>query len=131
MIRRPPISTLFPYTTLFRSRVGLEGLGGAAIECGEMEPDQQGGAGGDAGLEKLPPIDGRAAHVAAPVLDWVKLRRASRPRQSTRCRLSRNDLCTSLTNARKKSIKTQARAGRPVPEVKNRSLDLADAGPLL
>src|SRR5258708_25291200 len=24
MIRRPPISTLFPYTTLFRSRVGLE-----------------------------------------------------------------------------------------------------------
>src|SRR2546428_6213731 len=25
MIRRPPRSTLFPYTTLFRSRVGLEG----------------------------------------------------------------------------------------------------------
>src|SRR3989475_11165066 len=29
MIRRPPRSTLFPYTTLFRSRVlGLEALGG-------------------------------------------------------------------------------------------------------
>src|SRR3712207_8113124 len=26
MIRRPPRSTLFPYTTLFRSRVVLEGL---------------------------------------------------------------------------------------------------------
>src|SRR2546422_2348458 len=26
MIRRPPRSTLFPYTTLFRSRVGEEGL---------------------------------------------------------------------------------------------------------
>src|SRR5258708_10794749 len=26
MIRRPPRSTLFPYTTLFRSRVGVYGL---------------------------------------------------------------------------------------------------------
>src|SRR3712207_6960482 len=26
MIRRPPRSTLFPYTTLFRSDVGLDGL---------------------------------------------------------------------------------------------------------
>src|SRR2546426_4638709 len=29
MIRRPPRSTLFPYTTLFRSRRG----GGAAVQC--------------------------------------------------------------------------------------------------
>src|SRR3712207_8109779 len=28
MIRRPPRSTLFPYTTLFRSRHGLRGAGG-------------------------------------------------------------------------------------------------------
>src|SRR3712207_9416033 len=28
MIRRPPRSTLFPYTTLFRSRVGLLGVDG-------------------------------------------------------------------------------------------------------
>src|SRR2546425_8799792 len=27
MIRRPPRSTLFPYTTLFRSRVGIDGVG--------------------------------------------------------------------------------------------------------
>src|SRR2546427_3530243 len=27
MIRRPPRSTLFPYTTLFRSPAGLEGAG--------------------------------------------------------------------------------------------------------
>src|SRR3712207_8079427 len=27
MIRRPPRSTLFPYTTLFRSRVAQEGIG--------------------------------------------------------------------------------------------------------
>src|SRR3712207_7692178 len=32
MIRRPPRSTLFPYTTLFRSPVGLqEGLGGEVL----------------------------------------------------------------------------------------------------
>src|SRR2546422_11723442 len=30
MIRRPPRSTLFPYTTLFRSRIGRETVGGAA-----------------------------------------------------------------------------------------------------
>src|SRR5438128_5379981 len=31
MIRRPPRSTLFPYTTLFRSR------GGRAVECAGLE----------------------------------------------------------------------------------------------
>src|SRR5256885_6982846 len=31
MIRRPPRSTLFPYTTLFRSRAGFGGGGGTAI----------------------------------------------------------------------------------------------------
>src|SRR3712207_9364042 len=29
MIRRPPRSTLFPYTTLFRSRLAVRGVGGA------------------------------------------------------------------------------------------------------
>src|SRR3712207_6978436 len=32
MIRRPPRSTLFPYTTLFRSVVGRVAVGGAALE---------------------------------------------------------------------------------------------------
>src|SRR2546426_5784315 len=31
MIRRPPRSTLFPYTTLFRSLVGALGLGALAL----------------------------------------------------------------------------------------------------
>src|SRR5258708_36128929 len=39
MIRRPPRSTLFPYTTLFRSRVGQ----GAGAECeGRLSPDRRG-----------------------------------------------------------------------------------------
>src|SRR2546426_7970540 len=33
MIRRPPRSTLFPYTTLFRSFVGLSGESGSSGAC--------------------------------------------------------------------------------------------------
>src|SRR5688572_32683784 len=35
MIRRPPRSTLFPYTTLFRSRIGASGRGSGSIEGSE------------------------------------------------------------------------------------------------
>src|SRR3712207_8193446 len=39
MIRRPPRSTLFPYTTLFRSSAGpLEGLGELDRFFGEVQP---------------------------------------------------------------------------------------------
>src|SRR2546426_9361917 len=34
MIRRPPRSTLFPYTTLFRSRTVLDGVYGCPLELG-------------------------------------------------------------------------------------------------
>src|SRR5258708_27546465 len=49
MIRRPPRSTLFPYTTLFRSQPGRSpGLG--ARPPGVGAPDDRGvGAGGAAG----------------------------------------------------------------------------------
>src|SRR5258705_9226790 len=36
MIRRPPRSTLFPYTTLFRSRRGIDGLGERDEICSEF-----------------------------------------------------------------------------------------------
>src|SRR5260370_15556296 len=45
MIRRPPRSTLFPYTTLFRSQIAEQGkrfLGAIparlALACGQLEP---------------------------------------------------------------------------------------------
>src|SRR5258707_9258624 len=39
MIRRPPRSTLFPYTTLFRSVMGLEAMAQAATALvGTLEP---------------------------------------------------------------------------------------------
>src|SRR5437764_8053249 len=40
MLRPPPRSTLFPYTTLFRSRAGPGGVAGGAVERGHS-----GGAG--------------------------------------------------------------------------------------
>src|SRR2546422_6055514 len=44
MIRRPPRSTLFPYTTLFRSRVHLERGVGAALQLLEHDADRGGTA---------------------------------------------------------------------------------------
>src|SRR3989449_10899401 len=50
MIRRPPRSTLFPYTTLFRSVIGAGPAVGAAAR-GEVEIEDDGGGhdGHDAG----------------------------------------------------------------------------------
>src|SRR5438874_3660637 len=46
MIRRPPRSTLFPYTTLFRSDADEQFLGGPELFLGEMfERTDQGGDG--------------------------------------------------------------------------------------
>src|SRR2546428_8891197 len=44
MIRRPPRSTLFPYTTLFRSGGVGDGLAGAFVEG--IGGDEAGGGGG-------------------------------------------------------------------------------------
>src|SRR3712207_9449207 len=40
MIRRPPRSTLFPYTTLFRSRRGLQYAGGDATQPQAIYPPE-------------------------------------------------------------------------------------------
>src|SRR2546425_7637095 len=48
MIRRPPRSTLFPYTTLFRSRLGVVGLGDLAVhEVEEVQVPDPRDAGDD------------------------------------------------------------------------------------
>src|SRR5437588_2519139 len=48
MIRRPPRSTLFPYTTLFRSLLGLEGIASEVrTEVGIMRAQSQSGAHDD------------------------------------------------------------------------------------
>src|SRR3712207_7746435 len=77
MIRRPPRSTLFPYTTLFRSRWGH-------ARCGDDAPaarfDEAGTTGGRS--------SGHAGHAAGPharrVLRWVSEGVDRRERESTR-----------------------------------------------
>src|SRR3712207_7649010 len=62
MIRRPPRSTLFPYTTLFRSVGEREVVEGEPLGAGEAvaadRGQQQAEAGGDDGLEPVPAADG-------------------------------------------------------------------------
>src|SRR5579871_3309574 len=66
MIRRPPRSTLFPYTTLFRSDVGLaeddRTRGFEARDAGRVP-------GGRPALERLKPPGGRKAGDVMAVLD--------------------------------------------------------------
>src|SRR3712207_8457467 len=50
MIRRPPRSTLFPYTTLFRSPAGLEGVRRLAGRSRPAHP--RAAAAGDEGLQR-------------------------------------------------------------------------------
>src|SRR2546429_7374238 len=61
MIRRPPRSTLFPYTTLFRSRPAPRGAGGGA-EPGVQDRHFR-ALGGEAPCRRLP---GRADLHAGP-----------------------------------------------------------------
>src|SRR5688572_31707373 len=53
MIRRPPRSTLFPYTTLFRSR-GVKRAGSPAISPGGRFPADLAGLGSDPGAKGEP-----------------------------------------------------------------------------
>src|SRR5256885_13540006 len=46
MIRRPPRSTLFPYTTLFRSSAGAELGGLTKVVLSHAHPDHRGAASG-------------------------------------------------------------------------------------
>src|SRR5947209_18906850 len=63
MMRPPPRSTLFPYTTLFRSPAPAEGTGVRGEEPVRADPPAGGGPGrgpgGEVLLRLLPPQDGR------------------------------------------------------------------------
>src|SRR5256885_13187074 len=84
MIRRPPRSTLFPYTTLFRSRARLEALDERA-RAADVRLHDRGKADALARLQELVPVvhdDGaRVAH--AETLEQRELE-CLRDRKSTR-----------------------------------------------
>src|SRR2546430_8145796 len=91
MIRRPPRSTLFPYTTLFRSNeVSVrEGLG---------ETIHHGGARGRRGVEHRPPKDARRC--PEPARD--------RDRKSTRLNSSHSQISYAVFCLKKKEVLVQA-----------------------
>src|SRR5436309_11062633 len=77
MIRRPPRSTLFPYTTLFRSHPGHQrSRVGAEVETRRLlgrddELEEPSVAGGLPALQRLREIEVVAVRVeAAPLLPW-------------------------------------------------------------
>src|SRR6266511_5210964 len=62
MIRRPPRSTLFPYTTLFRSRFCRSALEAAAVRC-NFEPQRTGA------LRRMEPVPAEAESPGAPAAE--------------------------------------------------------------
>src|SRR6267378_5438068 len=76
MIRRPPRSTLFPYTTLFRSRLSDHGLGArqdpavgqgerAAVDALDRGHALGGGGGGELGQNELRDVPELVREIAA------------------------------------------------------------------
>src|SRR3712207_4194013 len=67
MIRRPPRSTLFPYTTLFRSEVAVE-LPGVPVNVEGVLPEEVGSRGlVDVGLDRPRPEE-RLAEAREPLV---------------------------------------------------------------
>src|SRR2546430_9555709 len=87
MIRRPPRSTLFPYTTLFRSR--HRAVPGA--------PGRRHAAGGSASVDRSLAQDARAARGGD--------RRVSRDRKSTRLNSSHSQISYAVFCLKKKKKK--------------------------
>src|SRR3712207_6947539 len=88
MIRRPPRSTLFPYTTLFRSAgepvrlQALVGNGGCRLEC--IFRDLPGGGGKGPGRDrKSTRLNSRQAHISYSLLCLKKKKTAFRTSSSS------------------------------------------------
>src|SRR2546430_8537230 len=93
MIRRPPRSTLFPYTTLFRSVPGVENP--AAGDRGALHPDDR--------------ADDRPAHQQPRELGHVTGARdvTKLDRKSTRLNSSHSQISYAVFCLKKKKKKTQ------------------------
>src|SRR3712207_8747409 len=96
MIRRPPRSTLFPYTTLFRSRERAED---DAVH-GEGE-----GAEWDADIGHVPVV-ARAARPCTPDRGWSSVRPRWRDRKSTRLNSSHANISYAVFCLKQKNKAT-------------------------
>src|SRR3712207_8223731 len=97
MIRRPPRSTLFPYTTLFRSfewGVALHDLDFEAIRTGEKDKKQV--------AKELKGIAGKArAQITKDYIAWPAL---SADRKSTRLNSSHANISYAVFCLKKKNM---------------------------
>src|SRR5437763_7338083 len=95
MIRRPPRSTLFPYTTLFRSEV--QRTGGVVVEtCSNADDSETSQAGNCTRMAKL----------LGQVAQSIHRRRLSRDRKSTRLNSSHRCISYAVFCLKKKKRKT-------------------------
>src|SRR3712207_7835338 len=90
MIRQPPRSTLFPYTTLFRSVVDADALA-------FVEP-----AGSDRSDVVLTPHEGELARMLGVETAWVRAHRLTRSEEHTSELQSRQYLVCRLLLVKKK-----------------------------
>src|SRR5258708_23636804 len=101
MIRRPPRSTLFPYTTLFRSKFG-RGVEAFAIKTVE---ERGRGSAIKAAIVKTEPY---AGHVG-PECAFLALRPDMTDRKSTRLNSSHQIISYAVFCLKKKKYSTAAR----------------------
>src|SRR3712207_7463007 len=102
MIRRPPRSTLFPYTTLFRSG-GVDGLDPVQVRLGDLDGTQlaardPGGEVGGSGVQDL-------AHASSPRIRGTRKRSCSAAgadRKSTRLNSSHANISYAVFCLKKK-----------------------------
>src|SRR5256886_12589578 len=107
MIRRPPRSTLFPYTTLFRSTATQSRCG-----TGRCIPESSGHGGGCRGGEAEESAVARLAHRSQPQARWPA--HASEDRKSTRLNSSHSQISYAVFCLKKKKVR-YARARSPLP----------------
>src|SRR3712207_8667553 len=99
MIRRPPRSTLFPYTTLFRSG-RLDDLQPGGVEEERLRVSRMERAAAHAAAARPPHDDGDAvAHAVAPLRDHVR----ELDRKSTRLNSSHANISYAVFCLKKKT----------------------------
>src|SRR3712207_8188578 len=89
MIRRPPRSTLFPYTTLFRSRTGAGDPRGADDAEVGATPASSSSRRGVAGDRKSTRLNSSHANISYAVFCLKKKKRATLPAGRRRSRLGK------------------------------------------
>src|SRR3712207_7672578 len=107
MIRRPPRSTLFPYTTLFRSAGALVGAAAAPAAAQPLPADAATVADGSVLAADAPSVPEPAAPSDVPPIN------AAPDRKSTRLNSSHANISYAVFCLKKKKTKPETAAGTP------------------